>query len=320
MPHGSSEPTSGVAADIERIEAMRAAGRITGEEAERLIAVLREIGEVESDLDAIPEPPPPPPAPVPEAAGGTRAGGGPRAGGSDTPRPPEPAPAPAAEAGGAAAEAGATEHAERWTLVKILAGDVRIRAGDVAEPVLAGDDTSNLTLERQGDGWVVRDTAGSWFERGAPGSWFDRHRPTDVDLTLPRGVGVRLDVKAGDVRIQGVEAVAGKMMAGDLWIDGAQAIDVHKSAGDLSAKVRLSHGRHRIRASAGDVEVTLLDGSDVTVAGAVTLGAVHGPSGFAKSSSGMGGSVEGTIGLGTARLEVRLSAGDMRIVKEDRHG
>jgi hypothetical protein len=328
-PHEPHEPRSGVDADIARIEAMRDAGTVTPDEAERLIAVLREIAGAESEIDAIGAPEPAAAAPTVPAAHAAAAPAGPAA--PDPPpaptpprppdRPQEAAPPPpppppprasesAATAGGAAAAVGATAHARRWIRVANLAGDVTVRGGDVAEPELQGDHP-HVKIERDGDGWVVRTTRTGWFER----SW-----QSDIDVTVPRDMGVHLDVKAGEVRVHDVIAVAGRMLAGDLEIDGAEAIDLHKSAGDLDARVRLTRGTHRIRASAGDVDVTLLRGSDVTVRANVTMGDARGGTGFTSTRGGMGASVEGTVGAGTATLAVQLSAGDVLIEQEDGRG
>ncbi|MBA2666744.1 MAG: DUF4097 family beta strand repeat protein [Trueperaceae bacterium] len=282
MAQGADRTDGGIDAHIARIEAMRNAGTVTAEEAERLIAVLHEIEGAGADIDAIDHAPMPPvPAPPPSAL-------------HAPPTPPEASAAPSP--------------ATQWITISILAGDVRVRGGDVDEPTLTSDD-EHVSLRRDGAGWTLRDTPRftflSFVQRG-----------TDVDLTIPRGMGVVLDVKAGDVRLSDVIAVSGKMMAGDLSIDGAEAIDVQKSAGDLDARVRLTRGRHRIRASAGDVDVTLLAGSDVAIDASVTMGDVRAGPGFERSDTMTGGTLAGSVGAGTASLEVRLSAGDVRVQVE----
>ena len=312
MPYEPKEPTSALEADVARIEAMRAAGTITPDEADRLIAVLREITVAERDIEAIGEPPAPPPPPAaPESEGAPAPDPGPSES-TPEPGPPAPQPTPVDGRGGdtrAPTEPRGTSHATTWIDVAIIAGDIRVRGGDVDEPVLRSDGDV-VVLERDGDRWRVRDVREDWFGRMAG---------ADVDVTVPRAMGVKLDVKAGDVQIRDVAAVSGRIMAGDLEIDGVEAIDVHKSAGDLSARVRLTHGRHRIRASAGDVKVTLLEGSDVTVHASVTMGDVRGASGFKRARTGLGGTLEGRVGAGKAELEVHLSAGDVRIKKEADH-
>jgi hypothetical protein len=311
MPHDPPEPTSTLEADVARIESMRAAGTITPEEADRLIEVLREIAAAERDIEAIGEPPAPAPASEPARPLEPTPASAPEPAPEPTPaRPPEGAPMP--EPGPSEPAAGPQRAAEAraWIEVAIIAGDIRIQGGDVDEPVLRSDGDA-VVMERHGDGWRVRDVREDWFGRFAG---------ADVDVTVPRALGVKLDVKAGDVRIRDVAAVSGRIMAGDLEIDGVEAIDLHKSAGDLSARVRLTHGRHRIRASAGDVKVTLLRGSDVAVRASVTMGDIHGPADFERVRSGLGGTLDGRVGAGRAELEVRLSAGDVRIEKEADHG
>lgn len=304
MPHESKEPTSALEADIARIEAMREAGTVTQEEADRLIAVLREIATAERDIESIGDAsaPPPPAAPAPEPGHAPPPPAAPRS---------EPAPRPDPDAAEATVDTSSHDaDVTKWIEIAVIAGDIRITGDDVDEPRLRSDD-GDVVMERAGAGWRVRD---------ARETWFGRVGGSDVDLTVPRSMGVKLDVKAGDVRIRDVAAVSGRMLAGDLVIEGTEAIDVHKSAGDFRARVRLTQGRHRIRSSAGDVDVTLLDGSDVEVRASVTMGDVRGDSGFKRARTGLGGTLGGRVGAGIAALEVHLSAGDVRIRKEGDHG
>jgi hypothetical protein len=296
----SDTPQSGLDADIARIVAMRDAGTITADEAERLIKVLRDVADVESDLAE------PPAADAPAT--------------SDTPSGRDEPPVTAAAATPAAAtpfvaatgsQAGAAGPGAGPTLtVSLLAGDLTVESGDVEEPTLRGD-TNDLTLQRHGDGWRLDQVRTGWLERIPP---------VRVGVVVPRRLGVALDVKAGDVRIRGVRAVTGKMLAGDLDIDGAEAIDLQKTAGDLDARLRLTSGTHRIVAKAGDVEVRLLDGSDVAVAAEARVGDVAVPRRFEATRRGVGASATGRIGAGAARLDVRLTAGRVRIQTEEDHG
>jgi hypothetical protein len=315
MPH---TPRTSVDADIERIEAMRDAGTITADEAERLITVLRDVAAAESEIGAAAPPPAPtapeapeaPTAPAPPAHDAAPAA--PASARSDSPFADALAAVgtiTGATAGAAGTGAGTTPG--RSTLaVHVIAGDVLIESGDVDEPYLRGD-SDDLTLERVGEGWRLSQIRTGWLERLPP---------ADVDVVVPRSFGVALDVKAGNVRIRAVRAVTGRMLAGDLDIDGAEAVDLDKAAGDLDARLTLTSGSHRIRSKAGDVDVRLLPGSDVTIDAEARMGDVDAPRDFDRRRRGVGASASGRVGGGTARLELRLTAGRIRIETEGRHG
>jgi hypothetical protein len=339
----------GVEADVARIEAMRDAGTITAEEAAQLIAVLREVEAAEHDLGGIeaehpatpaepaaapeanpaepaPEPTPPPPPPQPGAAPDSETWGhiGSAVSAAVSEAAKRAADAAREHARGVKAEVHRTLREERidrdvepaepapagtrWLRVEVMAGDIRIQGGDVDAPELASSD-DDVVLEPDGDDWRLHVVRGH-------SSWFGQWPRRTIRATVPRDVAVRLDVKAGDVRVRDVRAVRGRMVAGDLRLDEVRGVDIHKSAGDVDARLLLTEGRHRIDARAGDIDVTLLQGSSAQVDGSVTMGDVSGGAGFERTRSGMGGRVSGRVGDGEASLRVHLSAGDLEIGSE----
>ena len=300
MTSSDDDRTGGLKRDIERIEALRDQGRLSEEEARRLIAVLR--GEApDEEVDAQPSEPTEPTeradreAPVAPAA------------------PVAPvAPVSTAGSSSVVASAPADDLAGAWLVAEMLAADLVVESvAGVTEPRLRTP-VDDARLEREGDGWRLRyrtDLA-SW-------SFFGSNRgPERIEVELPPEMGVDLDVKAGDVKLQGVSRVRGRMLAGDLEIDGAEHVDIDKKAGDLEVRMRPTSGTQRVIAKAGDVDVTLLGGSDVRVSADVKVGdlrvdgdALRGE----RSSKGVGHHYLGTVGSGTAELSLRLTAGSMRL-------
>ncbi len=279
--HDTNDP---LARDVERITALRDQGRLTDAEAERLIAVLR------GDAPAAPTAP----VPVSVPAG----------------------PSVATEASVTESARPADDLGVRWLVTEMLAADLLVEPQPGLDAPRLRRQVEDATLEPHGDGWRLR-------YRNELSSWsiFGNHRgiPARIEVDIPVGMGVELDVKAGDVEIRGVSHVRGRMLAGDLAIDGASYVDVDKKAGDFEARIRPTSGKQRLVAKAGDLDVVLLPGSDVRVSADVKVGdlSVKGPGlQGERNSHGIGQRYSGTLGAGAAELELRLAAGSMTLRTE----
>lgn len=345
--------------DIERIHALRDAGHITPEEAERLIGVLNELDEVPeggsseamadapsaapapADVPAPAEPPRPPAAPAVddvdgvgsvgnvgaavaasvrsaarEAAAAVREAAGAARQASSQAR--ESAGHARASTGAAGAAAGApielAPAGTRWCAIELTAADLSVVADDIAEPVVQGDDEQKLIVTPTDDGIRVTSERGWSVDR-----WMGRSTSLDVHVRLPRDWGIALDLKAGDADVEGVPYVRGRMLAGDLSVRNAASVDLSKAAGDLTVSFRPTQGRHRISAKAGDVDVHLLPGSDATIEASVSMGDLHAP-GFEVDDRMVGAQARGRVGAGQARVEVRLTAGDLNVRSDTKEG
>jgi len=302
--------------DIERIHALRDAGHITTEEAERLIGVLTELDETpeggssesmagaavaESVRSAAREAA----AAVREAAGAAR-------------QASSQARESAGHARASTAAAGApielAPAGTRWCAIELTAADLSVVADDITEPVVQGDDEQKLIVTPTDDGIRVTSERGWSVDR-----WMGRSTSLDVHVRVPRDWGVALDLKAGDADVVDVPYVRGRMLAGDLSVREAKSVDLSKAAGDLSVSFRPTAGRHRITAKAGDVDVLFLSGSDATIDASVSMGDLHAP-GFEVDDRMVGAQARGRIGAGSARVEVRLTAGDLSVRSDAKEG
>ena len=348
--------------DQDRIHALVAEGKITEEEAQRLLAALREAddfeatddleAEVDTEVDAgidtrldsevgsrldarfpstgafqppsaeaaraVPQPtvPPSPPEPVaPPRAGYASPGpvGGGRGfaevleGATFPVEPPEDAPSDL-----------------RWVHISLLAGDLEIRVDEtLAEPQVEND-RGNLRLSREGEHYRVfaLKRKKPKLERGGVDGLLDGisdfvsgivGRVGDVSLRVPKGFGVVLESKSGDVEVHGLPFLKAQLLAGDLDLHGVGGCDLTMSAGDVDAALLLTSGVHRIKLSAGDVDVRLLEGSSVQVTGSLSMGDLDARPPFEAARSGMGASLSGTVGGGAAQLEILVSAGDVDV-------
>jgi len=312
--------------DIERVRALRDAGQITPEEAERLIGVLTELDETPEGVDVEVA------GPAAPAAASERASdeAGPDVADrvrSAAREAAEAAREAAREVAGVAREASSQvrEAADtarqandadtidlapagtRWCAIELTAAELSVVAADVDEPVVHGDDEQKLRVTQTEDGVRVTSERGWSIDR-----WVGRTPSLDVHVRLPRAWGLALDLKAGDADVAGVPYVRGRMLAGDLSVRDAEAVDLSKAAGDLSVSFRPTHGHHRIRAKAGDVDVRFLPGSDASVEASVSMGDLHAP-GFEIDDRMVGAQARGRVGAGSARVEVRLTAGDLSL-------
>lgn len=194
--------------------------------------------------------------------------------------------------------------------IELPAGDLDVRADDVDAPAL-DDFKGTVHLESTEEGARLYADP----ERGILG----RYSPAHARVRVPRAWGIDLDVKAGDVDVRDVAYVGGRVLAGDVQVRGARGVDLTCLAGDVSVAVAPTVGRHRVVVRAGDLDVRLLPGSDVTVDGRVSMGDA-GARGLQRERRGLGAVVHGRVGAGTAQLAIELGAGDLEVRAEGSEG
>jgi hypothetical protein len=195
----------------------------------------------------------------------------------------------------------------RWCAIELTAADLSVTSDDVGEPIVDAGDDHDIVVTPTVDGVRIHSKRGPGID-----SWIGRVRSLSVSVRLPRAWALALDLKAGDADVRGVRFVHGRMLAGDLDVRGAEAIDVSKAAGDLHVEFRPTRGRHRIVSKAGDVRVTLLPGTDAAVEASVSIGDLH-ARGFEVERRTVGAQARGRFGDGSAEVEVRLTAGDLKL-------
>lgn len=291
----------------ERIRTLADEGKITEEEAQKLIAVLEEIDQVDRELSGIDV----------EVEATVEAGGHPR----ERVEVEVEKRISAAESSheetrrSADTESSTTQPPAdlNWVHIDMLAGDLDVRVDEsLSEPEAEGD----AVFDRDGDDYRLQkepmETAGDWVEQLVA-----RFKTHDLKLRIPAGYGLNLHMKAGDVKLTGLPYLRANLLAGDLKADELRGVDLSMSAGDVSLGLRLKEGHHRIAATAGDVRVKLLPGSSVRIDGAVSIGkaSLKGP--FEQTPKGIGERFTGIFGDGSAELKLKLSAGNLRLGPAD---
>lgn len=290
----------------DRIDSLLEDGKITPEEAERLRAALDTRGEPASD-DRSPG-----------------SGFSSPILSSPMPRPPEPPRAPAApDARDQSPTKGSPEPVTRvrHAVVSAMAGEIRVEGRDGLDRVrLSGQGQIELYY----DGDTARVTSSGRLDNPTEIGWLDtvfrslgRVIPVDVRIEVPADLEtLRIKALAGDVDVRGVRGrVELDLQAGDLDLRGASSFKITTKAGDVNVKTRLADGDSSISALAGDLDVQLESGSDVTIQASVQAGELE-TRGFTISKTDKrltGGTVEGRAGAGSARLDVTLTAGNVSI-------
>jgi DUF4097 and DUF4098 domain-containing protein YvlB len=211
-------------------------------------------------------------------------------------------------------------------VVNASAGDINVKGVPGKTNITAS--SKNGTLEVVQDNGTVRLVAQGRIEDPTEIGWLNtvlktigRSLPVNLDVEVPENLAF-LEVKAlaGDVDVKGVQGrVRLDLQAGDLKLEGASSFEITTKAGDVKVNTKLLDGESKVIALAGDVDVHLQPGSSVTLHASTTAGDVS-ARGFILTQTEkriVGGSLEGRLGAGRAKLECRLTAGDLDIVAVD---
>ena len=193
----------------------------------------------------------------------------------------------------------------------MLGGDLNVMTvPNLTSPVVEGG-PGDIRIEDVEDGFRVRFEP----ERGnILGGLLASLRSGDILLRLPPDYGLVVEATAGDVDLQGVKYLCGRMRAGDITADRLEGVDFSMTAGEFDATLDLRPGRHLVTVGAGNLDVDIVEGSDVAVTGRVSIGDVESKvPGLQRRSSGLGGSLSGVLGAGAARLDLRVTTGDLDI-------
>jgi hypothetical protein len=270
--------------DQDRILAMLEGGKITAEEAKKLLNALHDLEGI-SPENVVTVEAQPRPVQSDESAADERA----------APIPPQ-----------------VTEGQWPWVVVDTFVGDLVIKAdAAISEPVV--DNHDDVTFVQEGENYRLNFPSDFGELQGFLDNFISRVRRANLTIRVPENYGVDLHLKAGDVTLLNVPYLKGVVMAGDVEASNLRAIDFTMRAGDFDASLLLTDGVHAVTSSAGDLSITLLPGSSVTIDGDVNIGDASYPKSFSRKKRMVGQAFHGQIGDGEARLNINLSAGDISV-------
>jgi Putative adhesin len=310
----------------QRIENLLRQGKITPEEANKLIRALEPQGETtqEALTGSVPVAPPPqvkavepPPPPI------------------TPPPPPKPvAPPPVVEVKVTPPVPPVTSTSSHASLSgNISRLEISANSGDVMVRGVAGltqieAEVKNGTLETSHKDGVARIIAHGNLDDPTEIGWLNtviktigRALPVQLEVRVPEQLA-NLEVRllAGDLDVLNVQGMVElDLSAGDLTLEGASRFMVNAKAGDIKIKTKLENGESSVKALAGDVKVQILSGSSVALTASVKAGDVS-AKGFILTQTEKrltGGSLEGRLGAARAKLHCSLLAGDLDIVAVD---
>ena len=263
--------------DEARIRALLEEGKITQEEAERLLAALQEIDE-ESVTENVED--------------------------ADVENTEIEATETASTVEAISKDVPASSAKPRaWVEVNLSAGSLNVSVDpSLEEPTFFTKGHGEGSLERDGEDWRAR-----FKSEGR--SWFGS-KSFSVTLRIPEGYGVGLDGRAGAVELN-VPYLKGKMRAGTLQARRLNGLDFDMRAGPLELTLLLQEGEHRLDMRAGAALLTLLSGSSVKITGDGTAGGLGLPETFTRDNHVARASFAGTLGAGAATLALQQKVGSL---------
>ena len=209
----------------------------------------------------------------------------------------------------------------RRVSISSVAGDIQV-TGVPGLRVVRASGAEGVELTQEGE--TVRVTSNRRLDNPTEISWLDtvfkaigRVIPTNITLEVPQDLEkIEVSAMAGNVRVEGVHGrLEVDSVAGNVDVRDATSLRVSSTAGNVDARARLSDGEHSVRTQAGNANVRLESGSDARLEVSVGAGDMN-VKGFQITKTErrvVGGSLEGRVGNGSARLEVRVTAGNARV-------
>jgi hypothetical protein len=145
-----------------------------------------------------------------------------------------------------------------WVRVVSVSGDVTVRVDpELVTPVAHGDNGPLPITTPDGKGKLTITVLNE-----------------DLDLVLPLNYGVILEVKSGDVEIEECFAT-GQVLSGDVSLESVSGVILTVMSGDVNGTLLIDKGEHAIKVISGDADIRLLAGSSVSVQGVVRSGNIN---------------------------------------------
>lgn len=130
----------------------------------------------------------------------------------------------------------------------------------------------------------------------------------NVEIELPEGWGLELDMHGCDLEALALPALRGRIHSSSVELERVQGVDLELNSCNFEAELLLSHGEHRLKVNSSDAEVRLR-GSSVKVEGRIKGGDLDARGPFTLR----GRDFKGLLGRGEARLWVEHNHGDLTL-------
>ncbi len=216
-----------------------------------------------------------------------------------------------------------------WVHIDAFAGDIEVRV----------DNTLNAPLINDGENYKLKEKNKNFFifhkklaknkasksiidEIGNFVSNLGNDLGENLTLTIPAGYGLRINSKAGNVELSDVPFVYIRCFAGNIELKDIGGVDLDSKAGDVEISMRATQYKNKIKASAGNINLKLKNGSSVNLKAKVGVGNMsHNLSSELENYSFKEGltaaKLAATIGNGDADFDIKLGAGNLDLVLEN---
>jgi len=192
-----------------------------------------------------------------------------------------------------AAEA-APESVETWIEIKARHADVRITEG------------AELNAVAFGPGQVFLDGNRVIAEQPRRGLWGLKTPRMRLEVRVPAGAGVALDLGMGQLEAPALVALQGSLGMGSVRLGRLCGLDFHLGQGDFKADLLVRGGRHRLEIGMGRARLRVLPGANLRLIRRIGLG-------HASSKPAMGLGETMVFGAGDAELKVEVGMGSVEV-------
>lgn len=217
-----------------------------------------------------------------------------------------------------------------WVHIDSFAGNIEVRVDEsISEPVLIDAEKYKIK-EKNGDFYIFHKNSKKNTDKSSSiideiGKFVNNlgnDLGGDLDLKVPTGYGLRIVTKAGNIEVGDVPFVYIRSFAGNVELKNIGGLDLDSKAGDIEVVMLANDYKNKIKASAGNVDVRLKQGSSVNLKAKVGVGNMsHNLSKDLKDFSYKEGltnaKLVATVGDGSANLEIKLGAGNLDLVIEN---
>jgi hypothetical protein len=135
----------------------------------------------------------------------------------------------------------------------------------------------------------------------------------DPVIRVPEGWGLACELVQGDLSVEGLPYVRGKVLTGATTLRKVAGVDLVASD-DLTAELCLTEGQHHLSMLNGDAEITFVH-SSVRVEGRLLNGELDARGPFEQRKR----KISGLVGAGEALLHIQVLNGDLTLEDQGHH-
>jgi hypothetical protein len=188
----------------------------------------------------------------------------------------------------------------RWARIRLLAGELEAKLDPSLQTPIVSEGQAEIRQNGQ-DIEIIPQMVKSSFLGGL----LSGMPVGSLEIRLPPGWGLDLDSKAGNVEVEGIDFLKGRIAAGNVDLERVKGLDLETSAGNIEGSLLLTEGQHRLRVSMGNVDVDLLEGSSVRLQAGVSMGNMDTKGNFQPGTA--------TVGSGNANFDVAVRMGNLEV-------